>query len=277
MEFQYPEEETNDQPTSVLDELDFLRLPPQLPNIEKVWPGYETAGQLNGSERLDKEHHRQQPYEAAKVQEINNQVTFGVSINGSPFLQSHNLPIGFFQSSSSDLYDYDCTKVEISSPVLTMDPLILDPLGLEIGFECGASLAYVGSGYAGSVEHGLSSTVDANPASVFVHYRDITTRTTFVDNTASLDSIAGDQRNQTITDSNSNTGPNSIINVNYELNTSNGDVSSFVIPSHLNLAHWDILGSYGLDDELADLSHVGVVSDGVDVDTDVLLEECIPP
>lgn len=71
---QYPEEDQ-----TIPQELDFLPLPLRLPDMEKVWPGYETAGQLIGSEGL-------------KVDKRTIKVTFG---NDS---QSH---IGLFQQHSS--------------------------------------------------------------------------------------------------------------------------------------------------------------------------------
>ena len=160
LEFQFLEEETNDQP--IPPELDFLPLPLRLPDMEKVWPGYETAGQLIGSEglKLDKQ--------SSKTIKVDNQVTFGMSVNDSPFIQSHNLPIGFFQHSSTDLDGCGCK--------------------LEIGFECGSS----GGFGSGSGELAISSTIlgaDANLACCN-------------DMMDQDDSIAGDQRTETITNAN---------------------------------------------------------------------------
>lgn len=237
LKYQYAEEEINDQPVSVLDELDSLSLPFQWPGMEKIWAGYQTTGQLNGSgsSRLDIEQYQQrQPSSetaaAEEEEEFVNSITFGVSVNGSPFLECENLPVGFFPNSPSDLYDYSC-RLEV--PALGTVPIVLD--ASESGFEC---RSLVGSVH---VQPGLSSTLDAN--AVTAHYHDMTSQTTFVDGSPSSfhSCLAGD--NQIATDDDE---PN-LMNANnsdvqYGSNTS-GDVS-YVSSNHLNLSVWDILGLY---------------------------------
>ena len=292
LKIQHPEEEINDQSMSALDGLDFLSLPLQFPDMEKVWPGYGTAGKICGSEglKLDKEHSQkiidqQQPSsdEAVEVEEFNNRTTFGVSVNGSPFLLSHNLPFGLLRSPTSDLYDYN-DKPEIYSPVSTMGARVLDPLGLEISFECGGNF---GSASPGSIGSARSSTfielpivVDPNRASATAHYHNMIGQIALVDGAASLESNAS---HRTINDGsnnalNTNNEPNFInvnININlnhYGLNTAGSlDISSSPrSPIHLNLSQL-----YYLDEGFADLFHADVANDDLDTDgvgADLLLE-----
>lgn len=172
------EEETSDQLLSVLNK---LALPLWSPDMEKMWPGYETAGQLSGSEGLEQQ--------SSWAAEFSNQVTLGIStIDNNPFFQSHNFPIDLFLSES-----YNNCKLEICSPVFRMN----QNLELEIELECGVSVDVD----SGSVEPVLSSTLDATLVSTDIHH-DITTQTTLVDHTTSLDSIIGDQPHDIITDDN---------------------------------------------------------------------------
>jgi hypothetical protein len=182
-------------PLSVGDELDIPRLPLGLPDMEKVWPGYETAGQLIGSEGLDKRS-------CKAITTVENQVTFGMSNDGTPLIQSHNLPIGVFRNSAIDLEGYQCK---------------LEPLDLEIGFECGGELA-------------ISSTtldVDANSALVVVRYDEMAVdQTTLVDSTAS---IAGDQRIETIA------------NAITDVSNVDDNVLSHASSIFLYLSRWDVV------------------------------------
>ena len=257
LKYQYAEEEINDQPVSVLDELDSLSLPFQWPGIEKIWAGYQTTGQLDGSgsSRLDIERYQQrQPSSEATAaaaeegEEFVNSITFGVSVNGSPFLESGNLPVGFFPNSPSDVYDYSC-RLEVAA--LGTAPIVLDAAS-ESGFEYRSLM--------GSVQPGISSTLsDADP--VTAHYHDITSQTTFVDGSPSSfhSCIAGD--NQITTDDSDELNlmsANNSNDVQYGSNTSS-DVS-YVSWDYLNLSVWDILGLYSLEGGFVDLTfHLVVV------------------
>lgn len=221
LEFQYPEEDMNDQPPTILveDGLGILPLPLRLPDMEKVWPGYKTAGQLNGSEGLKIDKQRSLSSKTTQSQ-FENQVTFGMSINGSPFIQSHSLPIDFFRNS---LDGYDC-KPEIYHSLGL--PFGLDPLGLEIGFKCGGG-AYGGSGTA-------TLDVDANPA-LAARYDDMADQIILVESNTLLDSIAGDQLcTETIPNTTTTNADmeSDLINVD--------DVSSHTSLNHLNLSQWGI-------------------------------------
>lgn len=202
LEFRYSEEEMDDdgQPLSVGDESDVLRLPLGLPNMEKVWPGYETAGQLIGSEGLELDKRSCKTI----VTTVENQVTFGMSIDGNPLIQPHNWPVGFFRNSAIDLEGYQCK---------------LEPLDLEIGFECGGELA-------------VSSTtldVDANSALVVVCYDEMAAdQTTLVDSTAST---AGDQGIETIANATTITDVGNV----------DDNMSSHASSNHLYLSRWDIV------------------------------------
>jgi hypothetical protein len=208
LEFQYPEEDIDDRPLP--QELEALPLPLWLPDMEKVWPGYETAGRLIGSEGLKFDKR------LSKTTKVDNQVTFGMTINDSPFIQSYNLPLGFFQHSSTDSDGYGCKT---------------EPLDLEIGFECGS-----GGFGSGSGELAIASTilgVDANP-------------TCITDQITLVDSISGDQRTETITNANV-TG----VTNGFDLRNDD-DLSSHISSNHLNLSGWNIFVdlSVAKDDDL---------------------------
>lgn len=111
-----------------------LLLPLQLPNMEQVFPGYETSGQLHGPQGL--EFGLDQPHQQIPSVEVNNNPWFGLSANGSPVFQHHNLPAESFQAPA----EIHCNP-EICSPVRTgsleLDVEATSGSGLDIRFDSG--------------------------------------------------------------------------------------------------------------------------------------------
>jgi len=128
-EFQFPYQDQQEESLQAQSK-DFL-LPLQLPNMEQAFPGYGTTGQLYGSYGLD--FGLTQPLQGL-YPEANNDICFGLSINGSPILQYHNLPPDSFQLPN----EIDCSA-EICSPVRTGGlELDMEPTsGLDIRFDSG--------------------------------------------------------------------------------------------------------------------------------------------
>ena len=111
--FQYPHQ--GQQEESQSQQKDFS-LPLQWPNMEQVYPGYETTGQLHGSYGLDfglEPQMQQMPLPEVDSSWID------LSFNGSPIFQYYNPATEFFQANSSLTQLVDLPDFNLSVSPLT--------------------------------------------------------------------------------------------------------------------------------------------------------------
>ena len=118
LQFEYSYQDQQGEPQAKLN--DFF-LPLQLPNMEQVFPGYETSGQLHGPHglRFGLDQQLQQNPSA----EDNNGSWSTLSVDGSLIFQSHSRPAESFQAPVELRY-----SPGICSPVGT------SPLESDLGF-----------------------------------------------------------------------------------------------------------------------------------------------
>jgi hypothetical protein len=135
-EFEYRYQDQQGEPQAKLN--DFF-LPLQLPDMEPVFPGYETSTQLRGSHGM--EFGLDQQFQQNPSAEVNNGPWFTLSVDGNPNFQYHSLPAESFQA-PVELHSRPENCLPVRTSCLELDMEATSGSGLDIRLDDSGNADY---------------------------------------------------------------------------------------------------------------------------------------